>query len=125
MSNTNSRAIAASLLSIAFFIVFMSLIIGAFAAVKPKDDDIGIQNTFKLCKILKQNPLVTECETNGWNLSIDLYANYSVYQAQIACEELQMAMVQNLDAWHFHGYRLQIFSPFSGAHPVAICGLPE
>ncbi len=119
-----AKAISIILFGIMFWFFLMN--ISSQPIKSPSEfSNIGIENTFKLCEILQQSTLVTECKTDGWNMRVNLYANYSVFQADLACKQLQMAMVQNPSAWHFQGYKLQIFSPFSGDHPITICALPD
>lgn len=82
------------------------------------------ENAYKICSIIKQNVLITDCKDNVSNSSVDVVANLNPGSAMLLCQQVKQAMIINKN-WHFHGYSMRVLSPLSNGYPIAACVLPR
>jgi hypothetical protein len=82
----------------------------------------AVDDAIKLCRAMEITGLSTECTTSGYRQSVDVRFNTSAAEAQKICAG--MVDVAAKEGLSFGGkWKLRIFSPFSGDHPIAVCTL--
>ena len=76
----------------------------------------------RLCTAIEKTGMSTECTTSGYRQAVDVRFNTNAAEAQKICTGLvEVAAKQKLS---FAGkWKLRIFSPYSGDHPIAVCTL--
>jgi hypothetical protein len=81
-----------------------------------------IDDAYKLCSALEGTGLTTECEVKGWGSTVDVRIATSGSEARKICSGVVDMMAKQTRS--FKGkWKLQIFSPYSGDHPIATCTL--
>jgi hypothetical protein len=76
----------------------------------------------RLCTAIEKTGMSTECTTSGYRQAVDVRFNTNAAEAHKICTGLvEVAAQQRLS---FAGkWKLRIFSPYSGEHPIAVCTL--
>jgi len=81
-----------------------------------------VDDAYKLCSALEDTGLTTECEVKGWGSTVDVRIATSGGEAMKICSGIVNMMAKQTRS--FNGkWKLQIFSPYSGDHPIASCTL--
>jgi hypothetical protein len=82
----------------------------------------AFDDAVRLCAAIEKTGLVTECDVRGAGPSLDVRMNTTSAEARKICDGMAESIAQqNL---RFGGkWKLRIFSPYSGEHPIAVCTL--
>jgi len=82
----------------------------------------AVDNAFRLCAVFEKTGLSSECHVRGWGSTVDVRLDTSSAEARKMCVAMVDLLVrENL---RFAGkWKLRIFSPYSGEHPIAVCTL--
>lgn len=76
----------------------------------------------RLCSAIEKTGMSTECTTSGYHRAVDVRMHTSAAEAQKICGGV--VDVAAKQAFNFAGkWKLRIFSPYSGEHPIAVCTL--
>lgn len=65
----------------------------------------------------------TQCEINHFKSTIDATFNASGSEARTICTGVASAMANYTASLRSGGWKLRIFSPYSGERPIATCNL--
>jgi hypothetical protein len=80
------------------------------------------ENAHALCEVMEQSGLTTECTVNAWRSTIDARIPTTTREARKMCVGMADGLAQRKIG--FEGrWKLRIFSPYSGDHPIAVCQL--
>src|SRR5437868_6119227 len=77
----------------------------------------------KVCQTIRKTAVVSDCEVNGTDRSIDAWINTNTTEARKMCADVVRLLkgVTNFsEAW-----QLRIFPPSNREHPLATCALPQ
>jgi len=81
-----------------------------------------IDDAYRVCSAMERTGLTTECKVNGWGSTVDVRIDTNGSEARKICSGVVDAMAQKTRS--FAGkWKLRIFSPYSGEHPIAVCTL--
>lgn len=95
----------------------------------PKSESAGesgtsvVDHAYKICAAMEATNLTTGCEVSGWNHSIDVRIDMSGSAARETCGLMVSKMAELAPGQFESKWTLQLFSPYSGDHPVATCTL--
>jgi hypothetical protein len=82
----------------------------------------ALENARTLCGVLESQGVSTECRVNTGEYSVDARIPMAVAEARKFCWSARDALAKK--QMDFEGrWKLRIFSPFSGEHPIAVCPL--
>ena len=102
-------------------LVIVALVVDGLLLPGPTQAD-AVDDAYRLCAALEGTGLTTECEVKGWGSSVDVRIDTSSSEARKICTGAADMMAQKTRS--FAGkWKLRIFSPYSGEHPIAICNL--
>ncbi len=79
-----------------------------------------VEDAFKVCQAFTNTGLTTECDVGGFESTIDVRMDMNSEEARKTCigaVELVSKKIQSLSG----RWKLRIFSPYSGEHPIATC----
>jgi hypothetical protein len=96
------------------------LLFGCDDAKKASNAPDEVSDAFRACEAFKQTGLVSECNVHGFGRSIEVRIDTSGEEAQKMCPS-SVAMILHYAPSLSGKWNLQIFSPFSGDHPLATC----
>ncbi len=81
-----------------------------------------VDDAYRLCKAMEGTGLTTQCEVKGWGSTVDVRIDTNGAEARKICAGAADNMAKQTRS--FAGkWRLQIFSPYSGDRPIAVCTL--
>jgi len=81
-----------------------------------------IDDAYRLCKSMEGTGLTTQCEVKGWGSTVDVRIDTNGAEARKICAGVADMMAKQTRT--FAGkWKLQIFSPYSGDRPIAVCTL--
>jgi hypothetical protein len=81
-----------------------------------------IDDAYRLCKAMDDTGLTTQCEVKGWGSTVDVRIDTNGAEARKICTGVVDMMAKQTRT--FAGkWKLQIFSPYSGDRPIAVCTL--
>ncbi len=84
-----------------------------------------VDNAFRLCAALEGTGLLSsECEVSGWNQTVEVIIDTSGSEARSICVGVSKMMV-GIGAKFDKGWKLKIYSPYSGEKTIAFCSLPN
>lgn len=79
-----------------------------------------IDDAYRLCSAIEGTNLATECKVSGWGSTVDTTIDTTSAEARKICAGIADMMAQKTHT--FAGkWKLRIFSPYSGEHPIASC----
>ena len=81
-----------------------------------------VDDAYKVCKAMTNTGLVSECTVHGFGRTVDVRIDTSGAEARKICAE-SSSMISKMTPRFAGQWQLQIFSPFSGEHPIAVCPL--
>jgi hypothetical protein len=82
----------------------------------------AVDNAFRLCAVMEKTGLTTECKVSGWGSTVDVRLDTTGAEARKMCAAMVDLLVQQ--KLSFGGkWKLRLFSPYSGEHPIAVCTL--
>jgi hypothetical protein len=81
-----------------------------------------VDDAYRLCSALERTGLTTECEVKGWGSTVDVRIATSGSEARKICSGVVDMMANQTGSFNGN-WKLQIFSPYSGDHPIASCTL--
>ena len=84
-----------------------------------------VQAAYAVCKIVMNTGLASECEVSGWDGAVDFWVDTSSAEAREMCALMTPWIAEQTDAFANAGrtWRMRIFSPYTGDHPLAVCAL--
>lgn len=77
-------------------------------------------NATRICIALENTGMTTECKV-GWGGTLDVWIDTNGSEARKMCTGIASLVAKQGAA--FPGWKLRIFSPYSGDHPIATCNL--
>ena len=81
-----------------------------------------IDDAYRLCKSMEGTGLTTQWEVKGWGSTVDVRIDTNGAEARKICAVVADMMAKQTRT--FAGkWKLQIFSPYSGDRPIAVCTL--
>ena len=81
-----------------------------------------IDDAYRMCSAMEGTGLTTECKVKGWGSTVDVRLDTNGSEARKICSGVVDTMAQKTRT--FAGkWKLRIFSPYSGEHPIAVCTL--
>ena len=81
-----------------------------------------IGDAYRLCESFENTGVATECDVSVTSRSVDVWIDTTGTEARKMCAGTVQMLAQHTRS--FQGrWRLRIFSPFSGDHPIATCRL--
>jgi hypothetical protein len=87
--------------------------------------DISSENALKLCKAWDASGTVTApCEVSVWHQTVKVRIDTNGPEARKICDGAAKALAQLVHATFMSGWKLKIYSPFSGDQTLAVCDLP-
>jgi len=102
-------------------ILAVAFAIGGLLYQNPALADV-IDDAYKLCSTLEGTGLTTGCKVNRRGSTVDVRIATSGSGARDICSGVVDMMAKQTRS--FKGkWKLQIFSPYSGEHPIASCTL--
>ncbi len=83
----------------------------------------AVDSAFKLCMLFDSTGLASApCEVSGWGSSVDVKIDMNASEARDLCGKV--AGMARSKGWAFdQGWKLKIFSPYSGDNTIAFCNL--
>jgi hypothetical protein len=79
-------------------------------------------NAVKVCRAIEHTGMSTECTTSGYHQAVDVRFNTNAAEAQKICPGIVDVIAQGGLSFASK-WKLRIFSPYSGDHPIAVCTL--
>jgi hypothetical protein len=80
------------------------------------------ENAHALCLVMERSGATTECTVNAWGSTVDARVDTNSREARKMCVGMSDVLAQRKIG--FDGrWKLRIFSPYSGDHPLAVCTL--
>jgi len=82
-----------------------------------------VNAAYAVCNVFTNTGMVTECSVSGWNASVDVRMDTTGGEAQKICGGVVEMITDQTQAFSRaeRKWKLQIFSPYSGDHPIAVC----
>ena len=81
-----------------------------------------VEDAYSVCDAMKGTGLITTCEVRYFNQTIDVRIDTPGSEAREMCAGI-VPMVAQQTRRFAGNWNLQIFSPDSGDHPIAVCNL--
>jgi hypothetical protein len=101
-------------------VAFLFLTSAAFA-----DTQSSHENGVVLCEAVDGTGLTSKpCSVSSWHSAIDVTIDTTSREAKKVCLGLAMQMTAAGLKWD-RGWRIRIYSPFSGESSIAFCDLPS
>ncbi len=113
-------------------VIFTVIVLFLVAGCNKKSDDgnkvattkqsVGA-NAEKLCSMIDQTGMTSQaCTVSGWDQSVSAYMDTTSTQARNICTQIA-SMTAEKGIKFDKGWRLKIFSPYSGENTIAECSL--
>lgn len=81
-----------------------------------------IDDAYMVCAAMEATRLTTQCSVRGWSRTIDITIDTNGAEARKICAGVVKLMAEKTR--NFAGeWKLQMFSPYSGERPIAVCVL--
>jgi hypothetical protein len=85
-----------------------------------------VDDASRLCTSLRNTGLVTECSVSGWGSTVDVTIDTTGSEARKMCSGIVDSLASHTSrfrdaARQGNEWKLQIFSPYSGERPIAVC----
>ncbi len=82
----------------------------------------AVEDAYRLCAAFEATGMTTEREVKRWGSTVDVRIDTNGSEARSICSGAADMMAELTRS--FAGrWKLRIFSPYSGDHPIAICNL--
>jgi hypothetical protein len=79
----------------------------------------AFDDAVRLCAAIEKTGMVTECDVRGSGPTVDVRMNTNSAEARKICDGMVESIAQQTRS--FAGkWKLRIFSPHSGEHPIAV-----
>ena len=102
---------------------FVSTILFTFNLGASTASADSVNNAFLICQVFDATGLLSEpCSVSGWNSSIDVKMDTNGREARKMCSGIA-SMIQSKGINFDDGWRVRIYSPFSGESTIAQCNL--
>jgi hypothetical protein len=90
---------------------------------KAADSDMSVTSAYKVCSTFDGTGITSEtCKVSGWDQSVNVRINMVPSEARSLCG--QVARKARDLGWDFQsGWKLKIYSPYSGDNTIAFCNL--
>ena len=96
-------------------------ITSALLAAQPVHAD-SVDSAYRVCAVFDGTGLLSEpCSVSGWHSSVDVKMDTSGTEAQKICRGVTQ-MIWDKGVRFDPGWKLRIYSPFSGDSTIAQCG---
>lgn len=93
------------------------------STVQPTKTANVVEDAYKLCSAIEATGMTTGCEVKGWNGTVDVRMDMTTPEAQKTCTVMAEMLSQKTRSFQNDRWKLQIFSPYSSDHPIAVCKL--
>lgn len=93
----------------------------ASAASRPADD--AVSAAYRLCEAAKGSGMASDCDVSGWGKAVEIRVDTNAAQARVICAGMAEQMASASSGFRGKGWKLRVFSPFSGEHQLAECDL--
>lgn len=107
----------------------MKMIIGGvltavlFATAGLADSESSVNNAYGLCRVFDNTGMLSEpCDVSGWNSSVDVKMDTNGAEARSICRGV-VDMMRDSDVSFDPGWKVRIYSPYSGENTLAQCNL--
>lgn len=102
--------------TITYLMFFTTAISPAWA-----DSESSVDSAYKVCAIFDGTGMLTEpCSVSGWHSSVDVKIDTNGSEARQICAGV-VEVVRDQEIRFDTGWRLRIYSPFSGDSTIAQC----
>lgn len=81
----------------------------------------SVTEAMVVCKAMENTGMTTRCEVKGWGKTVDVRMDTSSAEARKMCGGIAQEMQQIGNELRRTGWKLRIFSPYSGEEPIAVC----
>lgn len=85
--------------------------------------EMEVDDAFRLCGALEDTGYTSKCKVRGFGRSVDTWIDTSGPEAIKICRETASMLRQHTTSLSAGGWKLRIFSPFSGENVLAECPL--
>jgi len=83
----------------------------------------SVINAYGLCKVFDNTGLLSQpCSISGWNSSVDVKMDTNSTEARQICQGIS-SMMKDQGVRFDTGWKIRIYSPFSGDNTLAQCSL--
>lgn len=87
------------------------------------DSETSVNNAYGLCRVFDNTGLLSEpCSVSGWHSSVDVKMDTNGAEARKICAGVAN-MMREQGIRFDSGWKIRIFSPFSGDSTLAQCNL--
>lgn len=83
----------------------------------------AVDAAYSLCAMMDNTRLVSECEIKGWGSTVDVTIDTVGSEAVQMCSDTTSLIAGKTTLFSGKGWKLRIFSPYSGDRPLATCTL--
>jgi hypothetical protein len=105
------------------FARLFSIAILATASAAAADPEISVNNAYGLCRVFDSTGLLSEpCNVSGWHSSVDVKMDTNGAEARKICAAVAK-LARNQGVVFDDGWKIRIYSPFSGDSTLAQCNL--
>lgn len=95
---------------------------GSGDSEKTAQKNTAVDDAYKVCTAMEGTGLTTQCSVHGWDRTIDITIDTNGSEARKICQGAVEAMSKKTRSFAGN-WKLQIFSPYSGDRPIAVCTL--
>lgn len=96
------------------------------SASAPKADDgssKSVASAYRVCQAIDKTGMASEpCVVRGWESIVEVHLDMDGANARSTCAGM-VSMVHQQSLYFDPGWTIQIFSPYTGDHPIATCSL--
>ncbi len=92
------------------------------SASSPAPGTDAVTDAYRLCETFEKTGMSTVCEVKGWGSTIDVTIDTNGGEARKICTGV-VDMTADVTRSFAGNWKLQIFSPYSGEKPIAVCTL--
>lgn len=93
------------------------------SSAPPSAASQSVDNAYRLCAVLDKTRLLSEpCSVSGWKSSVDIKIDTTGVEALKICDGM-VRMVREQGITFAPGWRIRIYSPYTGENTLAQCSL--
>lgn len=101
----------------------LCLMLGTTAGALRADAGKSVENAYSVCSVFDRTGLLSEpCSVSGWHSAIDVKMDTSGTEARKICDGV-VRMIHQKGIRFAKGWKIRIYSPFSGKSTLAQCSL--
>ena len=100
-----------------------AFVLGLAATSALADSESSVNNAYGLCHVFDNTGLLSEpCSVSGWHSAVDIKIDTSGGEARKICNGVSQ-MMREQGVRFDRGWKIRIYSPFSGDSTIAQCNL--